>query len=308
MNIRIYNWNGVLTNVVEKLRELGHEVDEQAASSYIEGWEKFDTIVLWTESEGTGWEVLVDKAKAKGIRTVLVQHGRRGSSRKFAPFYETLKSDVICVWGEADKKRVIDGRVPPDRIRITGTTVFDFLKPKEEHDGFNVVFSPEHWDHDVAENFIVKGVLDNLKGVNVTTKCLKNEHTENYYTNPIWSDRNAHDHLEICADVLRTADLVVAISESTFELMAEIMDIPVILADIWVPKTSMGDERYLTYTREYSNACTKVKNMKKLNKEIKKQLKRPGKLKEERKQAGIDDGGLGIKDPMDRIINVILDK
>ena len=304
--VRVYNWNSVLTNVIEGLRKLGHDVEEQAASSFTGGWDKFDVIVVWSETEGTGWDELIEKANKKGIRTVLVQHGRRGSSKKFPPFFEPLKSDVICVWGENDKKRVMTGGVPEDKIEITGTTIFDFLKPREEHEGYNVVFSPEHWDHDVAENFIIKSTLDKLRNVKITTKLLEGEHTKNYYTNPVWSDRNMHDHLGVCADVLKTADLVVAVSESTFELLAEIMDIPVIIADIWVPKTCLGDKKYLTYVRETSDACTKVKDLKKLNKEIKKQLKHPGILREERKQIGIGDGGLDIKDPMERIIKVIL--
>ena len=30
--VRVYNWNSVLTNVIEGLRKLGHDVEEQAAS------------------------------------------------------------------------------------------------------------------------------------------------------------------------------------------------------------------------------------------------------------------------------------
>lgn len=303
LKILLFDFNSVLSDVAEELHRRGHEllVNDNKEST----WNKADRIVLWNETPMGGWRDWIASRKKKGTRSILMQHGRRGTSRIYPPFNEPLTSDVICAWSENDRKRLETAGVSPERIKVTGTTVLRHLKPRVPHEGINVVFSPEHWDVDVAENFIVKSQLEKLKGVKVITKCLTGEHTVGVYPNPVWSDRREPDHLEICADVLSTADVVVAVSESTFELCAELLDIPVIIADIWTPKACGGDERYRDYTREYSNACTRVKDMGKLGEAIMYAIKHPEHLREERKQITIDDGGMDIESPLEEIIRVI---
>jgi hypothetical protein len=107
------------------------------------------------------------------------------------------------------------------------------------------------------------------------------------------------------ADVLSKADVVVGISESTFELLAEYLDIPVVIADIWVPKSCQGDPRYKEFKLEYSNACTKVKDMSKFEDAIRYAIKHPEHLRAERKQVAIDDGGVNIEDPVGELIKQI---
>ncbi len=303
LNILLFDFNNILTDVFEELVKRGHNlmVNDNEEST----WDKVDVLVLWNETPMGGWKDWIKSRKGKGSRSVLMQHGRRGTSRIYPPFNEKLESDVICAWSENDRKRLLSSGVPEDRIRVTGTTIFKHLKPRVPHEGINVVFSPEHWDVDVAENFIVKSQLEKLKGVKVISKLLEGEHTAGIYQNPVWSNRNQAGHLEICADVLSTADVVVAISESTFELCAQILDIPVIIADIWTPKACGGDERYREYHREYSNACKKVQDMSKLNEAILYAIKHPEDLREERKKIAIDDGGINISDPLEEIIKVI---
>lgn len=303
LNIILFDFNNILTDVAHELVNRGHNLLSGTVTP--EMLKKADVIVLWNETPMGGWDKVAKDLSASGKRTVLMQHGRRGTSRIYPPFNEPLKSDVICAWSENDRKRLENAGVDPKKIRVTGTTIFSHLKPRVPHEGINVVFSPEHWDIDVAENFIVHSQLEKLKGVNITTKCLIDEHTVGIYRNPVWSDRRTAQHLEICADVLKTADVVVAVSESTFELCAEILDIPVVIADIWTPKACGGDERYREYTREYSNACTRVKDMSKLNEAIMFAVKHPEHLREERAKIGVLDGGLDIESPVDEIIKVI---
>lgn len=303
LNILLFDFNSVLTDVAHELIKRGHTllVNDNKEST----WNKADVIVLWNETPMGGWRDWIASRKKKGTRSVLMQHGRRGTSRIYPPFNEPLASDVICAWSENDRIRLQNAGVDPKRIKVTGTTVLRHLKPRKPHKGINVVFSPEHWDIDVAENFIVKSQLEKLKGVNVITKCLIGEHTVGVYPNPVWSDRREPDHLEICADVLTTADVVVAVSESTFELCAEILDIPVVIADIWTPKACGGDERYREYNREYSNACTRVQDVRKLNDAIMFAVKHPEHLRTEREQIAIADGGMDIENPLEEIIKVI---
>ena len=263
-----------------------------------------DAIVVWQETAHAGWRDWVQEGVNRGKKVILVQHGRRGTSRIYPPFNETLVSNLVCSWSENDKKRLMSTGVDENRIRVTGTAIWKHLKPRVPHEGKNVVFSPEHWDKDVTENFIVADKLRELKGVNIITKCLNGHQDPAMYDNPVVSDRNKPDHLDIVMDTLSKADLVVAISESTFELIAQALDIPVVIADIWVPKGCDGDMRYKDYFREYSNACTKVP-LKDLNKEIMKQLKHPEILREERKKIVIDDGGINLPDPVKEICDII---
>lgn len=303
LNIVAFDFNNILTDVIQELHKRGHKI--LTGNVTPEMTKKADVFLLWNETEMGGWDKWAEEIKKSGKRTVLFQHGRRGTSRIYPPFNEPLKSDVICAWSENDRKRLTDAGVDPKKIRVTGTTVLNHVKPRKPHEGINVVFSPEHWDIDVFENFIVNSQLAKLpKEYKVTTKCLLGEHTHGVYQNPVWSDRRTIEHIDITAEVLSTADVVVAVSESTFELLAESLDIPVVIADIWVPKACNGDERYRTYTREYSNACTRVKDMNKLNDAIIHAVKHPEHLREERKKIVIDDGGLGL-DALENIIKVI---
>lgn len=289
-----------MQDVMTELTARGHELLEHR-----DQWKEADVIVVWQETELGGakdWIKMVQKA---GKRVVLLQHGRRGTSRIFPPFNEELVSDQLCVWGEADKKRMMECGVPEEKIFITGTPVLPKSWVRPLHEGINVVFSPEHWDTEVVENIIVAGALRKVDGINVITKILEGEHNPKEYDNPVSSNRQHPGHLDIVYETLQKADAVVAISESTFELMAEIMDIPVIIADIWIPKACAGDDRYKEYQREYSDACEKVQDPNKLGEVIKKHIKHPTLLKEEREAIGIADGGMNIKDPTEEIIKVI---
>ena len=306
--IALLRWNNLTFDLERELKNRGHNVFTSKNISE-DDLSKFDIVVNWNESEATGqtkWtgRKYVEFCKNLGIKTILLQVGRRGSSRIYPPFNEKIISDRFCIWGEGDKKRFMEVGVPEEKLFITSTPIFKHLEPREKHKGVNIVFNPEHWDDDVVENQMVAGELRKLKGVKITTKLLEEEHFANLYDNPVVSNRHREGHLEICANVLKTADLVVGISESTFELMAEILDIPVIIADIWMPKPCKGDRRYINYKREYSRACELVK-FDKLNKTIYERLKHPEHLREERKQIAVEDGGIDIKDPVSEIIKVI---
>jgi len=310
MKILLFDFNNLLIDVAEELIKRGHTllpIDGKKST-----WKAADTIIVWNETELGGWRDWIKEAKDAGKRVILMQHGRRGTSRIFPPFNEDLISDVVCSWGINDVIRLSSCGVPAERIRLTGTTIFRHLKPRVPHEGWNIIWSPEHWDIDVAENFIIKNQLEKLDGVKfqgktvkVISKLLLGEHSENTYPNPVWSDRKEAGHLEICAEVLSTADVLVAVSESTFELLAEVLDIPVVIADIWVPKACNGDERYREYHREYSDACERVKDLGKLNEVIMRTLRNPEKLSAERKRISILDGGTDIENPLQEIINVI---
>lgn len=307
MKILLHNWNNILTDVAQELSRRGHEILEWDGREAT--FKKAELILLWNETELGGWKDWIRKAKKRNKKVILFQHGRKGTSRIYPPFNEKLESDIVCVWGPKDKERLMSVGVPEDKIRITGTTIFDHLIPRTKHKGFNVVFSPEHWDKEVEENLWVADELRKLKRVglkkiNVFTKGLENECNYNWYQNLILSNRLKPDHLDIVAQVLSQADLVVAISESTFELLAQSLGIPVIIADVWIPKACAGDDRYKEYHREYSDAVEMV-SLKDLNKTIKKHLRHPELLKKQRERVVVGDGG--PRNALQEIIKIIED-
>lgn len=305
LTIAVSNWNNVNTDLIAELKKRGHNLIttiEEKDKSFLK---KTDVLVTWNEVHQYGNDKFLEEVNKAGIETILVQHGRRGTSRIYPPFNEKLICKKACLWGENDRKRLISCGNPADRLYVTGTSIFQHLKPRVKHDGINVVFSPEHWGEEVFENNVVASALRKIKGINVITKILKGEHTPEQYDNVVMSDRNSPEHFEIVAEVLSKADVVVAISESTFELLAEYLDIPVVIADIWIPKPCQGDPRYKEFSLEYSNACTRVKDMSKFGDAIKYAIKHPEHLREERKQIAIDDGGVNIEDPVGELIKII---
>lgn len=309
MKILAFDFNNIMEDVLTTLQERGHTL-----LTHRDDWKKADVIVVWQETELGGakdWVRMVQKA---GKRVVLLQHGRRGTSRIFPPFNEELVSDQLCVWGVNDLVRMTDCGVLREKIHITGTPVLRKVKPRIPHKEINVVFSPEHWDMEVAENFAVRDALRKFVNkrwfwqpkVNIITKILEGEHSPYNYDNPVSSNRQHWGHLDVCIETLQKADAVVAVSESTFELLAEIMGIPVIIADIWVPKACAGDERYKDYQREYSTACERVQDLDKLGEVIMKHVDNPELLAGERSSIGVADGGMDIENPTEEIIKVIL--
>lgn len=251
-----------------------------------------DTVIVWNDIYPTE-QAIINLAKRRGKKTYVMQHGRRGSSQHFPPFNKEIYADKMLVWGEADKKALIDTGHPANKIIVVGCPILNKIKPKIEHDGINIVFSPEHWDRPLTENLKVRDELRKLKGINIITKLINSpSHTE-MYDNPVRTAVNDPDHLDKCIEVLQKADLVVGISESTFELLAQAMDIPVVIVEEWEPKSFGGDNRYAKYRRIISNASTKT-SVENLRHSIGVELGNPDRLKDERKQVLVDEGGLGI--------------
>lgn len=312
VNILSFDLNNVLADVEAELVRRGHTLLPLDGKK--ETWKKADVIVVWQESPLGGWRETIEMWQKAGKRVVLVQHGRRGISRIYPPFNEKLISDAVCVWGENDVTRLMSSGVPLEKIHITGTPILRHIKPRIPHKGVNVVFSPEHWDVEVPENFAVRNALRDFVASkwpwqikpHIITKIIAGEHHPMDYDNPVTSNRQAPGHLDVCVDTLRIADVVVAISDSTFELLAQAMNIPVVIADIWVPKACSGDPKYKEYQREYSPACEKVQDLSKLGDVIMKYAENPSLLEHERAEIAMMDGGIHIEDPVDELIKVIV--
>ncbi len=293
MKFWAYNWNNVLNDVIEELLK-NHEMSMEDA----------DVVLVWNEIKNAGWLDVVLKNQALGKKVLLYQQGIWGIDRVQPPFNEKIHSDAVLVWGEGDKERLEKAGVKKP-IYITGSPILAKLKPKKPHKGKNIVFCLEHWDsNDVPENLAVAKELRKLRGANILTKALKGEHNLGLYDNVIVTDRFDRNHLEIITDILSYTDLVVAISESTFALMAEAMDIPVIIADIWEPKERAGEKEYINFRHPFTKAVT-LSSLEDLVMNVKYQLKHPEVKREERREMAIKNGGVNISNPVEKMCDII---
>ena len=256
--------------------------------------EDADAVILWNDVLPFERSI-INLARSLGKKTFVIQHGRWGSSRYFPPFNEKIQVDKLLVWGDFDKRALIEAGQDSKKIEVIGTTIFSRLKPRIKHKGINIVYFPEHWDRPVEENIQVRNELRKLKGVNIITKLIDSpSHDPKHFDNVIYSNRDDDNHIDICASVLSTADIVVGVSESTFGLLAQSLDIPVVIMEEWEPKAFGGDMRYVEgYKRNISPAAKRA-TMKTLLETIKQQLKNPEELKEERKQVCVDEGGINL--------------
>lgn len=245
-----------------------------------------DIVLVWNDVNPTE-RAIVRTAKGLGKKTAVFQHGRKGSARYYPPFDEPITADAMLVWGEFDKDRLIKAGHPAKKIRVVGSPV---LLDLPESTRENIVFCPDHWDRPVDENSRTRDELRKL-GLPVTTKIIES-HNPDDFDNPVRSHRDSPEHLDICASVLSKASLVVGVSESTFELMAQAMDIPVVIMEEWEPKAFGGDMRYTEFERLISKGSKRA-TIETLCQVVQEQLENPDELKRERAEAVISEGGFG---------------
>lgn len=298
MKLAVYNWNSCLDEIIPELAK---------RHTLVEDYKKADRLVVWNESPKHGWADWIKYAQKRGKKSILYQQGAWGMDWVRPPFSEPIISDIICVWGEGDKEKLIEYGTPAEKIKITGSPILKHLKPRVPHEGKNVVFALEHWDldaGDVVENLIISSELRKLDGVKIITKGLLRENEMHLFQNPVVSNRFGGDHFKIVADVLSTADLVIGITEGTFQFLAEYLDIPVVVPDVWTPKIRGKDPRYLDFKANISSGVTKVP-LNKLNETILWQLKHPETKRKERLENVKRHLGVDIKDPTQELINII---
>lgn len=262
--------------------------------------EDCDVVLLWNDLYQTERKI-IELARYLKKKTAVLQHGRRGSSRYFPPFNEPITADYLLVWGEGDRDALIDAGHPKNKIKVVGFPLGKLPKKTNQTGTKTIIFCPEHWDRPVDENIRVRDELRKLKGYNVITKIIESHNLVDF-DNTIQTNRLNEDHLDKCKEVLSCCALVIGISESTFELMAQAMDIPVIIVEDWEPKSFGGDTRYLNYRRVISTASKKT-SLENLLETIKQQLENPNELKNERKKVVELEGGLHV-DIVDKLKNL----
>ena len=273
-------------------------VDLKEHFELVESIDEAEAVVLWQDVLGMSRSI-VRLAHSQGKKVIVVQHGRHSTMDYCPPSNYEFISDKLCVWGEQDVDRLVGNDFDSSKIVLTGTTIFSHLKSRRKHTGKNVVFVLAHQDCEIEENKDVAEALKKIEGINVITKGIE-VHNPEGFQNYISSNRSADNHLDICADVLRDADIVVAIKDDTFSLLAYSLDIPVIIPKVWRERNMLGRESHERFTE----ACELVE-LEDLGEAIKRTLNNPDRLKAQRMKVAIEEGGVNLPNPLKTIINVI---
>ena len=294
MKITLLDHNGVLSDLKPHF-ELVSSIDEA------------DVVVLWNDLVSFGLSTSRTAHKL-GKPVIVIQHGRKAMADYLPPFNRKFTADKACVWGKTDKDELLAVGVPKKKIAITGTTLFNYFTEKTPHKGTNILFSPREWDYDIEENTFMMDLLKKIckkNNWNLMVKINETHDVEKYGDYAILSHRDQADHLDICAKALSQADVLVTMAEYTFELLAQYLDIPVIIAEIVMPRPFRDNNIYIDYAFPRSNATKRVFDINTLEETIKHQLEHPEELKEERRKIVIAEGGTDIEDPLKEIIKVI---
>ncbi|MEW6503877.1 MAG: glycosyltransferase [Chloroflexota bacterium] len=295
--IFIENYNNVLTKTTNYF-ELVDEI------------ENADAVVVWNDVLPRYRELII-KATLLKKPSLVMQHGLRATREYAIPYNKPLFANQIMVWGPKDKQRLINAGIKEERIIITGSEIFDdfYNLKKAPHKGINIVFAPMHWYEELNENIILANHLRQLcsedNNLNIITKVVDTKKIE-YYDNPIVSNAHEPNHIEICASVLAKADLVVSVTESTFEFLAYMLDVPVIVVDIWKPKYHM-DRLFIKNINADISSAPLLVPLDKLNEAIYRTLENPKKFSAERKRALYNEAAIGWdnRSAVERIVETI---
>jgi len=144
--IKVYleNWNNVMNFL--KLREeieLTNDVRE------------CDCIVLWQDVRTYLAELCKINKEYLHKPVVVIQHGRGAGNDYLPPNSFPMWADKFCCWGTKEYNRLLNAGFDKNRLVITGSPLVPFIKPRQKHDGKNIVFTPIITTHEEPDNINV---------------------------------------------------------------------------------------------------------------------------------------------------------
>lgn len=264
-----------------------------------------DTLIYWQDIYGS-MNIDIKNANEEGKKTFVFEHGVNSYRDYIPPYNHELIANKILLMGEVGKEALMKVGIAEDRLIVVGSTLYDRLPEKVEHEQKTILFAPIHWNGDIEEN---KDIAEKLRdiankyGFKVITKIME-DHNKEWYDNPIFSDRNYPDHLKACGDALSQADVLISYKEGTFESFAYSMDIPFIAVDHWKTKELLGVS-YDSLCDNLSPACIKS-GLDDLERAILGEFENPLRLKDYRKQWLDKHAGFNLEGTaLERILNAI---
>jgi hypothetical protein len=328
--IYIRDFNGVLAPVKEKF-DLTEEPREA------------DAFVLWQDIRGDMLELCKINQEYMKKPVVVVQHGRGATNDYLPPNKFPMLADKYCCWGTKEKER-LDRAGYGDRAVITGSPLVSYLKPKEPHDGKNIVFVPVITSHEEPDNVITywelkkielskaSGVLkknyDNLRQDWHSWLVESTSGTENsipyHVLNKDWrliaKITSVHDKKLYLGDVVPTVqinkthitDCIHLISLVDCVVGLEEGTFQLLAMAMGVPCVMVDGFKYREYGGVDYSSVEMIKTdgarrveLAKLEETIDEQLANPDSLKSQREQIVKDEFWDGVSDPIENIVNVV---
>lgn len=326
------NFNGVMDGILNS-GEFEQVIDPRDA----------DALVLWNDVRGEMAELARINKEYMKKPLIVIQHGAGGTRDYEHPENFPLLADKFCCWGKSDydrlvrqgngDKAVITGspiinQIKPKEKHEDKNIVFTpVITTHEEPANLITFYELKKIEIDYVQKKLIK-YKPNLIA-NWTPYVLNNEQTDetaipysmlnkefrliskltpihdmNLYLGSVTKTgvTNA-THMEDCVKLLTHTDLVVGMVESTFQMLAMAMDIPVVICKEWEWKLYAG--------KDYSK-CDHIKtdavvysDILGLRKAVEDELANPERLAEERKKTVLRELGDVTSNPNENIIKII---
>lgn len=245
-------------------------------------------------------------ARKQGIPSFVMQHGRNASDH-YTRYNRDIIADYFLAWGENDVTQAIEGGWAKDKVIRIGSPI---LQDKCEYkpDGKTVVFAPIHYELPVSldlrnrrEGMEIWEVLQGMKGIEPVAKLLANEHDiKDYSGYKFVTNRQERGHIkEVYEKLLSKASCVVCNIDSTFDLLAYSMDIPVV---------RFKDTTLDMYPADNFSASRVVYNLNEIEGAVRCAIAYPEKGKDRRKEVLPHIGGYESDNPKKSIIKLVREK
>jgi hypothetical protein len=302
-----------------------------------------DVFLLWQDVRGDMLELCKINNEYLHKPVVVVQHGRGATNDYLPPNKFPLLADKICCWGMKDYER-LERAGYADKAVITGSPLVSFIKPKETHDGKNIVFVPIITNHEEPDNILAYWKLKQIELSKSSNKIRKNyDKLRNYWNaweveptsategsipyynfNREWrliaKITGIHDKRLYIGDVISTiqvnkshiADCINLLSVSDCVVGIEEGTFQLLAMAMGIPCVMVDGFKYRNYGGiDYSsvemaktNSVRRVE-LSELEKTIDEELANPDALKEEREKIVLEELWDGKTDPITNIINVV---
>ena len=151
MKVYCLDHGGLLAFVIDFLTKKG---------LVTENYHEADALLTWQDVRGDCKEI-AEIFKLRGKPVIVVQHGRGATRDYLSPNSFPAIADMYCLWGQAEKDRLLKAGVPESRITLVGCPRFqNLLKYKKVPRSFkNILFVPVIADREQPENLLVYSYL-----------------------------------------------------------------------------------------------------------------------------------------------------
>jgi hypothetical protein len=219
MRAVIVNFNGILDPL--------YDTFEQAELKELIEDKKPDCLITWTDYPAD-FKMLCLIALQNGVPTFMVQHGRRAMRDYWT--HQGDPTSVACfVWGGQDREDAIAGGWHPHQVFRIGAPWLIYKPERKEEKGL-IVYDAPHWHIDTMESKKTWAALKKIKGIRPIVKLISpsEQKRTNYLGEQLLTFRDQPGHIEATYKLLARASAVVCMMESTLELMAISLGVPVI--------------------------------------------------------------------------------